>query len=374
MIGSVLGREWRRFLDTPRLWLLVVLVPVLLPAVLVTVFLERTPSDLPVAVLDYDQSHLSRQISRTLDATPGIRVVRFPADLKAAGAAVRRGDVFAVVALPAELHRDVLRGEAPRIQLFYNRQMLTAGNVVMREVRTAIATVGAGIGIGQGVFPPVRTENHPLFNPGLDFARFLALPLIATLLHILIVVVTIDVTGRELREGTAAHWLGAADRRLGPALLGKLLPYFAWFSLAGVGVLTLSVHLLGLEVRGNLLAWLGGWVVFTAACMGLGLFLTGLFGNLRMATSVASVVISPAFAYSGMTFPTTAMEGFARFWSTVLPLGHYLNLQTAQLAMGSAVASSLPHLFWLLPFVGLPVLVVRRWRHLLADPAHWGGR
>ncbi len=370
----VLGREWRRFCATPRLWLLVVLVPVLLPTVLVAVFLERAPTDLPVAVLDYDQSHLSRQISRTLDATPGISVVRFPADLQAAGAAVRRGEVFAVVALPPDLHRDVLRGQAPRVQLFYNRQMLTAGNVVMREVRTAIATVGAGIGIRQGVFPPVRTENHPLFNPGLDFARFLALPLIATLLHILIVVVTIDVTGRELREGTAGGWLNAADRRLGPALLGKLLPYFAWFSLAGAGVLALSVQLLGLEVRGSALLWLGGWVVFTAACMGLGVFLTGLFGNLRMATSVASVIISPAFAYSGMTFPTTAMEGFASFWSTVLPLGHYLNLQAGQLAMGSPVSASLIHLYWLIPFIGLPLLVTRRWRQLLADPVHWGAR
>lgn len=372
MIRSVLDREWRRFLATPRLWLLVVIVPVLLPALLVAVFVERTPSDLPVAVLDYDQSHLSRQISRTLDAAPGVRVVSYPADLKAAGGAVRRGEVFAVVALPPDLHRDVLRGEAPRIQLFYNRQMLTAGNVVMREVRTAIATVGAGIGIRQDVFPPVRTENHPLFNPGLDFARFLALPLVATLLHILIVVVTIDVTGRELREGTAGHWLRTANQRVRPALLGKLLPYYLWFSLAGIVLLLLSARLLGLELRGSAFMWLGGWVVFTAACMGLGVFLVGLFGNLRMATSVASVLISPAFAYSGMTFPTTAMEGFASFWSTVLPLGHYLNLQAGQLAMGSPISNSLPHLFWLLPFVALPVLVGSHWRRQLGDPTRWG--
>lgn len=374
MIRPVLGREWRRFSGTPRLWLLVVIVPVLLPALLVTVFLERTPSALPVAVLDYDQSHLSRQIIRSLDATPGVRVVSYPADLQAAGGAVRRGEVFAVVAMPPNLHRDVLRGEAPRVQVFYNRQMLTAGNVVMREARTAIATVGAGIGISQGVFPPVRTENHPLFNPGLDFARFLALPLIVALLHLLVVVVTIDVTGRELREGTAGHWLRAANEGLWPALLGKLLPYYLWFSLAGAVVLMLSVHLLGLEVRGSVFLWLGGWVVFTAACMGLGLFLVGLLGNLRMATSIASVLISPAFAYSGMTFPAAAMEGFASFWSTVLPLGHYLNLQTGQLAMGSATSSSLPHLFWLLPFVALPLLVAGRWRVLLADPARWGAR
>jgi len=371
---AVLTRELNRFANTPRLWFLVVLAPVLLPGLLVAMFVERVPTELPVAVLDYDNSHLSRQIIRALDATPGVSVQGFPADLQAAGSAVRRGEVFAVVALPPDLQREVLRGEAPRLQLYYNRQMLTAGNVIMREVRTAIATVGAGIGVAQGVFPPVRTENHPLFNHGLDFARFLALPLIVTLLHILVVIVTIDVTGRELREGTAGEWLRVAKGRLWSALLAKLLPYFVWFALAGMALLAFATHSLGLEVRGHAGLWLGGWVVLTAACMGLGLFLGGLFGNLRMATSVASVVISPAFAYSGMTFPGEAMEGFASLWSNLLPLGHYLKLQTGQLAMGSSTAASLPHLLWLLPFVLLPLLTARRWRRLLTEPALWGAR
>lgn len=373
-MGAVLVRELARFRNTPRLWFLVVVAPFVLPGLLVALFVERAPTALPVAVLDYDQTHLSRQIGRALDATPGIRVTHFPADLEAAGSAVRRGEVFAVVALPPDLQRDVLRGQAPRVQLYYNRQMLTAGNVIMREVRTAIGTVGAGIGLAQGVLPPVRTENHPLFNPGLDFARFLALPLIVTLLHILVVIVTIDVTGRELREGTAGEWLRAANHRLLPALAGKLLPYFVWFALAGALLLALAAQLLGLEVRGQASLWLGGWVVLTAACMGLGVFMAGLFGNLRMATSVASVVISPAFAYSGMTFPAEAMTGFASVWSSLLPLGHYLKLQAGQLAMGASTAASLPHLLGLLPFVVLPLLLWRRWQRLLSEPALWGAR
>ena len=371
---GVLSRELKRFIRTPRLWFLAVIAPVLLPGLLIALFVERAPTELPVAVLDYDHSPLSRQIVRALDATPGIRVLAFPADLQAAGSSVRRGEVFAVVALPPDLHRDVLRDEAPRVQLYYNRQSLTAGNVIMREVRTAIGTVGAGIGLAQGVFPPVRTENHPLFNPGLDFARFLALPLIVTLLHIVVVIVVIDVTGRELREGTAGDWLHAARGRVWWALLVKLLPYFVWFSLAGIGLLVFSAHALGLEVRGHAGLWLGGWVALTAACMGLGVFLAGLFGNLRMATSVASVVISPAFAYSGMTFPAEAMEGFATFWSQLLPLGHYLHLQTAQVAMGSSVAVSLHHLLWLMPFVALPLLVMKRWQRLFNDESLWGAR
>lgn len=374
MSGStaVARREWRRFLATPRLWWLVLVLPLLLPGLLVAIFAERAPQQLPVAVLDYDDSDVSRQLQRALAATPGLAPQQHRPDLALAGAAVRRGEVYAVIAIPPGFGRAVLRAEQPRVQLYFNRQTTTAGNIVLRDVRTAVGTLGVGIGLAQGVLPAVLVETHPLYNPGLDFARFLALPLAVAVLHVLMVVVAIDVTGRELREHTAGHWLAAAGGRTAPALLGKLLPYALWFVVYGPAILWLLVRLLGLELRGSLGLWMLGWTALVAACFGLGVFLVGMLGNLRMATSVASVLISPAFAYSGMTFPAVAMAGFAAFWSFALPLGHFLNLQAGQLALAAPADSALVHVFWLSLFALLPLACAGRWKRLLRDPCAWG--
>ena len=370
--GAVARREWRRFAATPRLWWLVLILPLLLPGLLVAIFAERAPQHLPVAVLDYDDSPLSREFHRALAATPGLAAQRHVPDLALAGAAVRRGEAYAIIAIPPEFGRDILRAGQPRVQLYFNRQTTTAGNIVLRDVRTAVGTLGVGIGLTQGVLPAVLMETHPLYNPGLDFARFLALPLAVAVLHVLLVVIAIDVTGRELRESSAGEWLAAAGGRTVTALLGKLLPYAAWFLLYGPVILWLLVRLLGLEVRGSPGLWLAGWAALIAACMGLGVFLVGVIGNLRMATSVASVLISPAFAYSGMTFPAVAMAGFAAFWSFALPLGHFLNLQAGQLALGAPAQAALGHIGWLLLFALLPLTCARRWRRLLREPAAWG--
>ena len=168
--------------------------------------------------------------------------------------------------------------------------------------------------------------------------------------------------------------MAIAGQNFGTALLAKLLPYALWFAVTGPLILAAGARLLDLEVRGSLALWMLGWLGLEAACIGLGLFLIGLSGNLRIATSVASVILSPAFAYSGMTFPSLAMSGFASAWSQLLPLGNFLNLQAGQLAMGAPAMSGMEDLLRLLPFAVLPLLVLRRLQRLMTTPSLWGAR
>lgn len=369
---AVMAREWARFAATPRLWWFCLFLPLLLPGLLLLIFIEQVPEGLPVAVVDLDQTELSRRLLQTMDATPGLKVSSAPADLNQAAKLVRRGQVYAVIVVPREFGRGTIRAEQPRVQLYYNRQTLTAGNLVLREVRTAVTTVAIGIGQSQGVLPAIVVETHALFNPGLEFGRFLALPLIVAVLHVLMVVVAIDVCGRELRAGSAGRWLDAAGGQAIPALLGKLMPYVLWFFVVGVAVLATLMRWLGIEFQGSLSLWALGWLGLVLASFGLGTWLLGLLGNLRLATSIASILVSPAFAYSGMTFPSMAMEGFAAFWARVLPLGHFLHLQAAQVLLEAPAVAAWPHLVTLMLFALLPLLVVPRWRRWLSDPNAWG--
>ena len=161
---AVARREWGRFRSTPRLWLLVVVAPVLLVALTLAVFVERTPLSLPLLVVDLDRSPVSHALVQRLDAAPALRVGLHP-DLPAAAAAVRRGEAYAVLAVPPGLEGELLAGRAPRLQLYYNRQMMTAGNLVLREVRTVAATVGAGLGLARGVALAARSYERGLEVP-----------------------------------------------------------------------------------------------------------------------------------------------------------------------------------------------------------------
>lgn len=374
MLRRVCLREWQRFSQTPRLWFLTLLAPLLLAALVLWIFAQRTPLSLPLLLADYDHSATSRDLGRQLQALPSLQVITLPPDLHAAARIIRQGKAYGLLVVPPDFERELARGDAPTLTLYYNRQALTVGNRMMTDVRTLATTLGARINLEQGRAPAVLTDIHPAFNPGMDYGRFLALPLILTLLHIAITLVAVDVTGRELREHTAADWLASADGHILPALIGKLLPYGLWFSAFGLVFLLTAMRLLGIAFNGAPLLWFLGWMTLVLACLGLGALMVVLTGNLRMALSLASVTISPAFAFAGLSFPAAFMPGFAEFWSALLPLTHGLAIHVQQALIGAPLDVSLKHLAALLVFILLPLLPLQRWRRLMTDPACWGAR
>ncbi|MFC3551008.1 ABC transporter permease [Lysobacter cavernae] len=364
--------------------LLLVVFPLASWLLLLWLFWPRVPHDLPIAVLDADGSALSRQLTRAIDATPSIRVAYAVTDQGGGRDLVLRGQAYAVLAIPAGLEASVLRGDPDPVQLFYNTQLLTAGNLVARDARLAAGTLSVTLAAGRRALQgentrlavaaanPIGTELHPLFNPSMDYARFLGLTLVAALLHIFAVVAGADACGRELRERTAGAWFEASGRSAFVALAGKLAPYALWFAALGSAVLLTSMALLRIEMAGSVVLLLLGWCVFGIASLGLGAFLIGCTANLRMATSIASLIISPALAFSGLTFPAWSMPVMIKLWSALLPLTHYLTLHVQQVSMGAGAANAWLQMLPLLAFAVLPFVLLPRWQRLLSQPAYWG--
>lgn len=383
-VAKVWRREWRRVrADRHSHWLMLYL-PLASAGLMLALFWPRMPRELPIAVYDADRSALSRQLIRNVDATPSLRVVHQARDLPDGRDSILRGDSYALLAIPADYQRDVLRGAPRPSQLFYNTQLLTAGNLAARDARMAAGTLSLTQAIGRRVLAgqgaptamaaasPIATQLHAAFNPSLDYARFLGLSVIAALLHIFAVVVAIDATAGELRRSTAADWFEAAGEQPWKALAGKLAFPWLWFSALGSGVILLSLWLLGVQIAGSTTLMVLGWSLFVAASVSLGAFLAGVTANLRVATSVSSLLISPALAYSGLTFPTVAFPAWVVGWSTLLPLTHYLQLQLQQLSMATPAPAALWPLLALLPFAALPFLLPARWARLLTQPQYWG--
>lgn len=379
---------WRR--ECVRLWrdrrsrLLLFTLPLLSWLLLLWLFWPRVPHDLPIVVHDADGSALSRQLVRYVDAAPTARVAAMAISQDEARDWVLRGRAYALLSIPSGLEASVLAGRPHPVQLFYNTQWLSAGNAIARDVRLAGGTVSLRLAAGKRALQgenlrfaaaqayPIATQLHPLFNPSLDYARYLGLAMVMALLHIFVVVAASDACGRELRDGTAGEWFDAAGGSATVALLGKLAPLALWFCVFGGTILLASLAWLGVAVAGSVAWLLLGWCALVMACLGLGAFLVGCTGNLRMATSIASLVISPALAFSGLTFPAWSMPAAIAVWSAMLPLTHYLSLHVQQVSMGAPTSQALWQVLALLPFAGLPFVLLPRWRTLLSQPGRWG--
>src|SRR5258706_16340309 len=93
---------------------------VLMPAVVGVIFycvlyplpyLPQTVHSIPVAVVDEDASALSRRLERNLDATQEIIVAGATKTMAEALPYLYDGRAGGIVTIPANFHRDVLRGD-----------------------------------------------------------------------------------------------------------------------------------------------------------------------------------------------------------------------------------------------------------------------
>jgi ABC-2 type transport system permease protein len=382
---AVLRRELRRIASRPLEPLLLVVLPALALAFTWAIFSAGLPRELPVAVLDQDHSRLSRLLVRMIDATPSVRVAERPSDAKAAEDLVLSGRVYAYVLLPEGLERDVKRGQAQPVVAYTNAQLLVPASLVKRDLLAATSTLSAGLKLrrlraaGETEASalvraePVRADIHALFNPQLNYVSYLFVALFPTLLHIFVLLAAVNSVGSELREGTASEWLAAAGGSTVRALAGKLAPSTLSFLVVASVAMALLFGLAGVPLRGSLALLLLGTLLFVLAYQALGVLLVALFANLRFATSAAAFLASPAFAYAGITFPTMGMPPFARLWSALLPLSHYLKLLVDQAMKGAPPPVSAPSLLALLAFAVLsPLVAWPRLQRVLREPRYWG--
>ena len=137
---------------------------------------------------------------------------------------------------------------------------------------------------------PMTSDDHALYNPSLDYAEYLAVPIFYIMFQILILLVTLYAVGSEGKQGTGGEWLAAARGNVWVAVLAKLLPYTLLFvseaMLAGV----VFFRLMAIPLLGN--AWLLALaaILFVLATQALALILYSLFPVLSLVISVVSMV------------------------------------------------------------------------------------
>jgi ABC-2 type transport system permease protein len=341
-LAAVIRREVRWIQRDPVMRFLLFGVPVIAFVLLGFTFSASVVRGLGVTVVDMDDSATSRLFVQTVDASPGIAIVKRGDDLGAAARAIRAGDSIAAIYLPPDFERDLTAGRRPHAVGFYNTQYFTPGNSASKSIGDAINTAAAAVApvtaatphAGEAA-PGLVPEEYVLTNPALNYAAFLLRAVLPTVLHVVIAIVAAYAVGSEFRRRGMTAWWDASGHSIAAALVGKLLPYFivqlAMFALM-VAILDLW---LGVGFRGDVLLMTVAAMLLIVAYQMIGCLLQLLTRNLALGLSLTGIIVSPAFGYAGVGFPVIAMGWFPRAWGAILPLRWYIQILFDQAARGS---------------------------------------
>ena len=125
--------------------LLIIGVPLIAFALLATTFSSAVVRGLGVIVVNADRSAASLRFVEAAAAAPGVSVSRRGDDLNTATRAIRSGDAIAAAYIPANFERDLMAGRRPQVEVFYNTQFMTPGNIAGKALRDALGAAATAV-------------------------------------------------------------------------------------------------------------------------------------------------------------------------------------------------------------------------------------
>ena len=365
-------REVRIMLHNPMYGCCMVVFPILAMIFFTSLMDEGLPEDMPVGVVDLDNTTTSRSLIRRLDGFQSSKVVAHYTSVAEARRAIQENQIYAFLYIPKGTTDDLLASRQPKISYYYNLASIMSGSLLMKDLKT-ISTLGSA-GVGQATMrakgytqeqimaflQPIRIDLHQVGNPYTNYNSYLSTVFVPGIMMLFIFMISAYSLGMELKFNTGKEWLAMADNRIVVAIIGKFLTQ-ALIWLALIFFYEFYVFsILGFPHQGSVAMLILLAVLEVFAAQGFGIFAFGLMPSLRMSLSVCSLWAVLSMSMAGSAFPVMGMDGALQSISWLFPLRHYYMVYQICVFNGFPLLEAWFHFVAMVGFTLLPWFVVSK--------------
>lgn len=359
-----------------------VIMPIIVMLFFTSLMSEGQPTDMPVGVVDLDNTATTRSMIRKLDAFQTTKVAKYYSNPSEARNAMQRNEIYAFIYFPKGTTSELLSMRQPKISFYYSSTSLTAGALLFRDLKT-ISTLGsAGVGMSvlsakgltseqiMSYLQPIVTDLHTVNNPAVNYSVYLCTMLIPGSLMLFIILLTPYSIGTELKFGTSKKWLSKANGNIFIAIVGKMLPQTLTFLLIIYAYMVYVFGVLDFPHQGGVgtMLLLGALVVL--ACQGFGVFMFGLVPSLRMSISMCCLWAVLSFSLVGTAFPLSAMDTPIQSIAQLFPLRHYYMIYQLNIFNGYPLGYTWLNLAALVAFAALPLLTMHNIKRAMLQDSY----
>ena len=365
---NVFRRELRRMNSRRIYWVACLVLPLFSLIFMATIFGNGQMKDLPIGVVDADNTSASRHIVRMVDATPELHVTQHFANESEARKAMQKKEIYGYLLIPSKI---------TSLCYYYHNAMLSVGGelrstfeTLLQEVSvTPIVTEAIGLGENEATLTsflmPISETEYPTYNDARNYAVYLSQPFFFVFLQILLLLVTTYALGSESKFGTSNEWLQSAKGNIGIAVMGKLLPYTLIFIILSILGNVVFFKWMQMPIPCSLWTVNGVTILFICATQALALLLYSIFPALSLIISVVSMVGSLGATLSGVTFPVLFMDTPVYAASFLFPIRHFMEVVQSLLYLDGSFADYWPNITILLVVCILPIVLLPRLKHAI---------
>jgi ABC-2 type transport system permease protein len=302
-----------------------------------------------IAVLDYDQSTLSREYRDGLASTGDIVLAYWPRDYAEMQSRLERRQAKAAVVIPAGFEDDLLAGREASLQVIIDGTDPNTANHTITHIsgytqRVALDVMSTALereGIDIGQLSPIQLRMRTWYNPTLKAIIGWVPGLIAIVLGMPAVAATLALTA-EKEKGTLEALITTPVRR-SELLIGKLIPYVLSGLFSAILCALVGVYWLGTPFRGSPLLYVLLSADFFLAALSISLVISVFVPSQQAAMACAMLIfLFPGFFMSGLFYPIASMPAEMKMEAYMMPTTHYLTITRGLFLKGLGLTSLWP--------------------------------
>ncbi len=349
-IFQIWNRELGNIVRDKGIMIFILFVPLAYPLFYSYVYTNEVVRDVPVAVVDENNTSLSREILRKMDASPDVKIEAYCNDMEEAQELIRRHEVYGIIRIPVSFTKDLSRGEQVPIglycdmssMLYYKALLLTATNVsleVNKDIKVRHYIPGTTDRQEEISKMPIEYDYVAMYNPQSGFAAFLIPPVLMLIIQqtILLGIGMSIGNSREKHRGSVIPFHPWYKNPV-HIVIGKALPYFMLYLILAVYMFTIVTRMFTLPQLGHYKTFIAFVIPYLLACIFLAMSMSALIYRREDSILLLVFLSVPMLFLSGLSWPASSMPAFWKYVSYVFPSTFGMNGYVRIASMGASLA------------------------------------
>lgn len=324
-------------------------------------YFNEVLTDLPVAVVDLDQTPSSQKYAEMLDASRDVAVAYKVNNLNEAERLFMTNKISGVLLIPQNFQKDIYSAKQTNVAVYADGSYMLKYKTFYMAASYVNAYFGAGVSVkyymtegksfqqAKIASSPLDIQTHTLYNPSGSYGSFIMPGLILIIIQQTLLI-GIGIIGGTFSESKASPFVNSKGRRMReviPLIFGRVGAYLL-ISAFNICLALVLVHdWFSYPNKAEMLDVVMLLFPFLLAVIFFGIGLSTVFRH-RESAIVFMMFLSPiALFLSGVSWPVSAIPDWLVGLSKLLPgttvVPAYLRLRT----MGVSITDVKPELFFL---------------------------
>jgi ABC-2 type transport system permease protein len=326
--------EFKRIFSNDVLLAIFFGAPILYGFLFGYVYQQAKVVDLPILIIDQDQSPMTDKI---IDAFQDNETLWVTDVRSTAGNLVDEmpfQEYTAVITFPSDFEAKTLQKRRPEVRVDLNMVNILNANTASKSIQEVLMTMNAGIEIEglkkQGMHPdqamisyePFKINFNKLYNSTGNYVTFMLPGLLGGIMQQIIFLAMALVFSRDFEDGYFQTLVGQSKSSI-YLILVKMTPFLLMLPIMWIGV---SLFFSYFQIDGDIynLPMLLLATLLTLASMFIGMLFSIAIPSQLKATELLMVISTPAFILSGFTWPSIAFPPLITNMAQFIPLTQFL--------------------------------------------------